>query len=43
MVTGYEVGMYRSIDVIARSLFNIDKSLERIADALDPNTKTEKE
>jgi hypothetical protein len=36
MVTGYEVGMYRAIDRIERSLSSIEESLKRIADALDP-------
>lgn len=37
MPTGYEVNMYRHIEQAARSLFSIEKSLERIADALAPS------
>jgi hypothetical protein len=36
MPTGYEVSMYRHIELIARSLFSIEKSLERIANTVDP-------
>jgi hypothetical protein len=42
MATGYEVSMYRHIEQVARSLFSIEKSLERIANALDPTPTEEK-
>lgn len=40
MVTGYEVQMYRHIEMIARSLESIDKSLQRLTDKIENEIET---
>jgi len=42
MPTGYEVGMYRHIEMIARSLESIDKSLQRLVDEIETRNQEER-